>query len=80
MKTATSKVVPATRPSASAWLETSIAAAVTFCSAISANIACRSAASGVVSRLGSTVAPIFVSTPPTSPVCWPDMRSPDSIR
>ncbi len=80
MKTATSNEVPATRPSASAWLETSIAAAVTLRSAMTAKAACRSVASGVVSLLGSTVPAILVSTPPTSPVTCPAIRSPDSIR
>ena len=52
----TAKRVPATRPSASAWLDTSIATSVTPPSSITANSACRSGASGVVNALGS-VAP-----------------------
>ena len=49
MKQATSKTTPSTRPITSAWLETSIAQATTSRSAITANSACRSGASGVVS-------------------------------
>ena len=48
----TANRVPATRPSASAWLETSIATSVTPRSTITANRACRSGASGVVKRAG----------------------------
>ncbi len=80
MNTATSKLVPATRPRASEWLDTSIAAAVTPRSAITANRACRSGASGVVSVLGSWSVPILVCTPPIRPVWWPAARSPDSSR
>ena len=72
--------VPATRPSARAWLETSIAAAVTPRSAMVASSACRSVASGVVSSLAATSAPIRVSTPPISPVTCPARRSPASMR
>ena len=57
-----------TRPRASAWLETSIAAAVTPRCTISASSAWRSVASGVVSWLGATVPATRVSTPPSSPV------------
>ncbi len=67
MKTATSKAVPATRPRLSEWLDTSIAAALTPRSAMTANSACRSGASGVVSELASRSRPIRVSTPPMSP-------------
>ena len=80
MNTATSKLVPPTRPRASEWLDTSIAAAVTPRSAMTANRACRSGASGVVSELGSRSRPILVSTPPIRPVWWPAARSPDSSR
>ena len=80
MKIATSKAAPSTRPSASAWLDTSIAAAVTRCSVITANSACRSVASGVVSSLGAVSGPTLVSMPPIRPVTWPDIRSPDSSR
>ena len=68
VKIATSKAVPATRPSASAWLDTSIAAAVTPRLAMTANSACRSVASGVVRRLAAVRSPTRVSTPPASPV------------
>ena len=80
MKTATSKLVPATRPRLSEWLDTSIAAAVTPRSAMTANSACKSGASGVVKELVTTSVPILISTPPTRPVRWPDSRSPASIR
>ena len=80
VKTATSKAVPATRPRASEWLDTSIAAAVTPRSAITANSACRSGASGVVSELASRSSPTRSSTPPIRPVRCPAVRSPDSIR
>ena len=80
MKTATSKSVPATRPRLSEWLDTSIAAAVTPRSTITANSACRSGASGVVSALATVSLPILISTPPTRPVRCPAARSPDSSR
>ena len=77
---ATSKLVPATRPRASEWLDTSIAAAVTPRSTMTANSACRSGASGVVSELATPSGPIRSSTPPTRPVWCPAARSPDSSR
>ena len=80
MKTATSKRVPATRPRLSEWLDTSIAAAVTPRSTMTANSACRSGASGVVRELATPSVPIRISTPPIRPVWWPAARSPDSIR
>ena len=80
VNTATSKLVPATRARASEWLDTSIAAAVTPRSAMTANSACRSGASGVVRELGSRSGPIRLSTPPIRPVRWPAWRSPDSSR
>ena len=58
MKQATSNTTPSTRPITSAWLETSITQAATSRSAITANSACRSGASGVVSE-------VFTSTPAT---------------
>ena len=60
--------VPSTRPSASAWLDTSIATAVTPRSAIAAKVACRSVASGVVRMLGTDSPATLVSIVPTSPV------------
>ncbi len=57
-----------------------MAAAVTPRCTISASSACRSVASGVVSRLGLTWPATRVSTPPASPVRWPAARSPDSSR
>ena len=61
---ATSKTTPATRPITSAWLETSIAHAVTPCSTITANSACRSGASGVVSAVFTSRPAILVPTVP----------------
>ena len=80
VKTATSYVVPSTRPIASAWLDTSIATAPTPRSRMTANRACRSGASGVVRTLGSTSSPTRVSMVPTSPVLRPAARRPDSSR
>ena len=80
MNTATSYRVPSTRPSASEWLDTSIAAAVTRRSTMTASSACRSGASGVVSAEPIRSVPILISTPPTSPVSCPAARSPASAR
>ena len=76
----TAKRVPATRPSASAWLDTSIATSVTPSSSITANSACRSGASGVVNALGSVAPAIRMPTVPTSPVVRPAAASPASSR
>ena len=80
MNAPTAKRVPATRPSASAWLETSIATSVTPACAITANSACRSGASGVVNELGSRRAPIRVPMVPIRPVGRPAAARPVSIR
>jgi hypothetical protein len=76
----TAKWVPPTRPSVSAWLDTSIAMPLTPRSTATAKSACRSLASGVVRALSSTSPASRVSTVPTSPVTRPAARSPDSIR
>ena len=85
MNPPTAKRVPPTRPSASAWLETSIATSVTPASSITANIACRSGASGVVNALGRArgSAPgvrTRVRTVPSSPLDRPAAASPASSR
>ncbi len=80
VKAATSKTTPSTRPSASAWLLTSIATAVVPRSRMAASSACRSGASGVVRTLGSTSSPMRVSTVPSRPVERPAARSPASTR
>ena len=80
MNTATLYRVPATRPSASEWLETSIATADTLRSAMTASSACRSGASGVVSDALTSSPAILISTPPTRPVLCPAARSPASHR
>ena len=82
---ATANRVPATRPRASAWLETSIATSVTPASAITANRACRSGASGVVNAAGSrrcspSAPTMRVPTVPSSPVVRPAATSPASSR
>ncbi|SLJ82317.1 Uncharacterised protein [Mycobacteroides abscessus subsp. abscessus] len=69
MKAPTSKRTPSTRPSASAWLETSITTACTPCSTISANIAC-----------SPRLPPILVSMVPISAVDRPAAASPASTR
>ena len=66
MKQATSKTTPSTRPITRAWLETSIAQAATSRSAITANRACRSGASGVVSEVLTSTPPTRVPTVPTT--------------
>ena len=76
---ATAKRAPSTRPSASAWLDTSIAHQATAFSRITANNACRSVASGVVRTLLTTSSPIRVSIVPTSAV-WPIVRNTESSR
>ena len=50
----TSNDTPPTRPSASAWLDTSMATALIPSSTATANSACRSAASGVVRTESTT--------------------------
>ena len=61
-----------------AWLDTSIAQAVTSCSRITANSACRSGASGVVSAVFTSVPAIRVPTVPITADVVPDPWSPDS--
>ena len=68
LKTATSKTQPSTRPSTSAWLETSMATASTPRSRITANRAWRSVASGVVRSDLMRSSPMRVSTVPIRPV------------
>ena len=80
MNRATSYRVPATRPRAREWLDTSIAAAVTPRSTATASSACRSGASGVVRAEATRSAPIRISTPPISAVVCPAARRPASIR
>src|ERR1044071_7684793 len=70
----TANRVPLARPSASAWLDTSIGTCVTPRSSITANSACRSGASGVVNALASRSPAIRVSTVPTRPVVSPPAR------
>ena len=82
---ATANRVPATRPRASAWLDTSMATSVTPASAITANMACRSGASGVVNAAGSrrrcpSGPSIRVPTVPSSPLVRPAPTSPASSR
>ena len=57
-----------------------MAAAVTPRSRISANSACRSVASGVVSVLGRVSPATLISMPPTRPVSCPAARRPASSR
>ena len=80
MKAPTAKRVPLTRPRDSACEDTSIATALTPRSTITANSACRSGASGVVSALGATSPSIRVCTVPISPVRDPSAASAASSR
>jgi hypothetical protein len=75
VKQATSKRTPSTRPMTSAWLETSIAQAVTSSSTITANSACRSGASGVVSDVFTSVPLTRVPTVPTTAADTPAVVS-----
>ena len=77
-KTATSKTTPSTRPITSAWLLTSIAQAATSRSRITANSACRSGASGVVSAVLTSSPAIRVPTVPMTPARTPAPCSPPS--
>ena len=77
---ATSKTTPATRPITRAWLETSIAQALTPCSTITANSACRSGASGVVSAVFTSRPAIRVPTVPITAACTPAASSAPSSR
>ena len=76
--TATSKTTPSTRPSTSAWLETSIAQPTTPSSRISANRPWRSGASGVVSAVRTSTPAIRVPTVPTTADRIPADSSPPS--
>ena len=76
----TANRVPLARPSASAWLETSIGTCVTPRSSITASSACRSGASGVVNPLTSRSPAIRVSTVPIRPVVSPAACRPASTR
>ncbi len=78
MKAPTANRVPATRPRASAWLDTSIATSVTPDSRITAKSACRSGASGVVNALGSRAPSMRTPTVPSSPAVRPAASSPAS--
>ncbi len=89
MNPAAAKRTPPTRPSTSAWLETSMTTARTPASRMSASRACRSGASGVVRVLEISVtcgAPsgpvprVRVCTVPISPLDQPAAASPDSTR
>ncbi len=83
LKTATSKTQPSTRPSTSAWLETSMTVERTPRSRITANSAWSSVASGVVRSDLIRSSPMRVSTVPISPVGSPSFaaaRSPPSTR
>ncbi len=79
LKIATSKTQPSTRPRTSAWLETSMATAVTPRSRITANSAWRSVASGVVRSDLRRSSPIRVSTVPMRPVSPPTGRPPPPL-
>ncbi len=68
VNTARSKQTPSTRPRLSAWLETSRVTALAPRWAITARVACRSGASGVVRVAGRTSSPIWVATVPITPV------------
>jgi hypothetical protein len=89
VKPATENRIPPTRPSTSAWLDTSMTTAATPDSLIAASSACNAGASGVVRTLGTSVtvgAPsgavprVRVWTVPISPVPRPAAASPDSTR
>jgi hypothetical protein len=80
VKPATANRTPSTRPSASAWLDTSITTVSTCCSIIDASNACSAGASGVVSALGWSVPSMRMPTVPISPACRPAARSPASTR
>ena len=77
-KTATSNTTPSTRPITSAWLLTSIAQAATSRSRITANSACRSGASGVVSAVFTSSPAMRVPTVPITPARIPARCSPPS--
>ena len=80
VKTARSKRTPSTRPSSSAWLDTSIVTAEAPRSRMTASRACRSGASGVVRVAGSTSSPMWVATVPITPVVCPPARRAASSR
>ena len=78
VKAATSKTTPSTRPMTSAWLETSIAQPRTPRSRMTANSACRSGASGVVSVVLTSTPSIRVPTVPTTAAGTPEACRPPS--
>ncbi|CNZ09294.1 Uncharacterised protein [Mycobacterium tuberculosis] len=80
MKAPTANRVPSTRPSASAWLDTSMTTVSTPRSTIAASIACSVGASGVVSALGRSAPPTRIPMVPISPATRPAARNPASTR
>ena len=75
--------IASTRPSASAWDDTSITTASAPCSRITASRACSSAASGVVTvvrRASSRRSSSWKPMVPISPTCRPAARSADCSR
>jgi hypothetical protein len=76
----TANRVPSTRPSASAWLDTSMITVVIPRSRATAYRACRSGASGVVRTLSIRSSPSRVSTVPINVGSTPAARNPESIR
>ena len=76
MNAPTANSMPPTRPSASAWLDTSIATSVAPRSRITASSACSSGASGVVKPVLIGSSPISVATVPISPAPRPAACSP----
>ena len=82
MKAATAKREPATRPSSSAWDDTSAVAAVTPTSSIRARIAWYAGASTVVRTAGTDSSPTRISTVPRRPVfaCTAPQRRVDEVR
>ena len=76
MNAPTAKPTPPTRPSASAWLDTSIATVSVPRSCMTASRACSSGASGVVNPVFTASSPIIVATVPISPHWRPAASSP----
>ena len=77
---ATANSMPSTRPSSSAWLDTSITTDDAPRSAITASRACSSGASGVVKPAGIASSPIIVATVPISPLIAPAACRPARTR
>ena len=80
VKTATSKSIPSTRCSASAWEETSIATPPTDRSRMRASSAWSSTASGVVCRAGKVSGPTRYWIVPITPAGAPTAASSASQR